>query len=138
MKKSKQNLDPSPLAELICPCGCENSFQPRRIDQIYLNSRHANHGYNHGKRKLRNPNKARILKIHGLNDSLLCKYFDLKPKEDYSFPLGIITAEGFDTRFHHGNVAIDGVTYFTSYHYRYTLWKSGSPNITYIKIEKHV
>ena len=138
MKKSKRSVDPSPLAELICPCGCENSFQPRRIDQIYFNSRHANHGYNHGKRKLLNPNTPRIQKILHKNDSLLRKYHELKPTEDYSFPLGIITTEGFDTRFHLGNTNVEGVSYFTSYHYRYTLWKGESPNITYIKIENHV
>ena len=79
-----------------------------------------------------------IQKILGKNDSILRKFYELKPNDDYSFPLGILTAEGFDTRFNLGNVPIEGILFFTSYHFRYTLWKDDNQELTFIKIEKHV
>ena len=127
---------PSPIPRRECECGCGNSFQPNRKDHIYLNTQHANFGYNHGKRKELNPNNSTIQKITRRNDSLLRKYHDLKPSENYEFPLGIITAEGFDTRFFTGTSQIEGETFHAMYNYCYKL--STKEKFTFILIKQHV
>lgn len=68
MKKVKS---PSPLAPRICACGCGNEFQPGRRDQVYLNSLHADSGYYRFKRKKRDPNSDKLIKLLRGNDSIL-------------------------------------------------------------------
>jgi hypothetical protein len=70
----ENNLDftlASPLKPRICPCGCEEEFQPIRRNQYHYNNQHAEYAYNHGKRKEKN--KVRLIeeKILRNNDNIL-------------------------------------------------------------------
>jgi hypothetical protein len=91
-------LNPSPLHNRICACGCDIEFQPNRIDQIYLNRLHANKAYNHGKRKQMHLREKAINKILKKNDDILGRFFALRAshRSSYTTYFDIIKAAGFD------------------------------------------
>lgn len=94
--KKKKSENPSPLPMRMCSCGCGNEFQPKRSDQVYLNSKHANYAYNNGKRKERYETEKLISKAIRLNDRIAEKFFnctkDLRPKVN----LVLLKMEGFE------------------------------------------
>ena len=75
IKQKKKSEDPSPLQMKVCACGCEIKFQPRRSDQLHLNSKHYNYAYNHGKRKIKYAQENSANKVIRKNDRILEKYF---------------------------------------------------------------
>lgn len=96
IRKKKKCENPSPLPMRMCSCGCENEFQPKRLDQVYLNSKHANFGYNNGKRKERYEKEKMITKAIRLNDRIAEKYFKCSESLRPRINLAILNMEGFD------------------------------------------
>ena len=114
----------SPLKPRICPCGCEEEFQPKRRDQKYYNSQHANYAYNHGKRKEKNKNRLIEEKILRNNDNVLERHHDLdQVKGICECFLKIIKADGFDFGYHIGVKNKNGIDYYFTYKYYYSLFK---------------
>ncbi len=95
MSRTKKNNDPSPLAKKICACGCEIEFQPKRSDQIYLNSQHADYAYNNGKRKERYESEKLISKAIRLNDRIAEKFFKCSESLRPKINLVLLRMEGF-------------------------------------------
>lgn len=96
ISKKKKSEDPSPLQQKICACGCENEFQPKRADQIYLNSRHADYAYNNGKRKERYESEKLISKAIRLNDRIAEKFFKCSESLRPRVNLVLLKMEGFN------------------------------------------
>ena len=92
----KKTKNPSPLASRICVCGCENEFQPTRSNQIYLDLRHANYGYNKGPRKKKYAKEQEVTKVIRKNDRTLEKYFRISKNDAIQLNLLIVLADGFD------------------------------------------
>jgi hypothetical protein len=133
MRKEK-DPSPHPLARRVCICGCKNDFQPVNTRHYYFNKQHANFGYNHGARKENQANQNRDEKIQRSNDHILPKYFKSSPANEVSLFLKILTADGFNQAYFVSPGDIDGVTYFYSYNYLFTIYKGGNEEI--IKILK--
>ena len=93
-KKSDKEI--SPLSKITCACGCNIEFQPGRIDQVYLNYRHANFAYNHGVRKKRYAEEKEISKIIRRNDRIMGKYYYENSNQYVRVRLGIVKEEGFN------------------------------------------
>ncbi|MDB3907426.1 hypothetical protein N9355_08125 [Crocinitomicaceae bacterium] len=125
---------PHPLAPRVCKCGCENTFQPVNTRHVYLNKRHGNFGYNHGSRKEKQRNQNRDEKIQRSNDRILAKYFSSSPANEVSIFLKNLTADGFDETYFVSSGDEDGVTYFFSHNYLFTIYQDGNDEI--IKILK--
>ena len=136
MSKNNIEKDPSPhpLAPRVCLCGCKNVFQPVNIRHVYLDKRHGNFGYNHGPRKEKQRNQNRDEKIQRSNDHLLTKYFKSSPGDEVMLFLKILTADDFDPTYFVSSTEIDGVTFFYSYNYLFTIYKLENEEI--IKILK--
>lgn len=98
----KKQENPSPLAVRICDCGCGIEFQPNRVDQFHLNSRHYDFAYNHGRRKEKYANENLVTKAIRKNDRILEKYFRLFKQETVTLNLVILQADGFDSRYYSG------------------------------------
>jgi hypothetical protein len=92
----KKTKNPSPLAPRICVCGCENEFQPTRSDQIYLDTIHANYGYNKGPRKKKYAKEQEVTKVIRKNDRTLEKYFRISKNDAIQLNLLIVQADGFN------------------------------------------
>ena len=130
-----QNPIPRPLSERICACGCNNYFQPKRKDQIYLNKQHANFGYNHGKRKSNNKSRLRQEKILRKNDDLLDKHYKSYNGVKYvDVHYEILNAENFQFGYQVGIYTDEGIQYYLSYRYKYYFYKI--KDIGMIKIMK--
>jgi hypothetical protein len=125
---------PSPLKERICACGCENGFQPKRRDQVYYNSIHANHGYNHGKRKKRDPNSSRINKLIRKNDNILRLFFEHKNPKNNLPELSSLYDAGLQSGLHIGKKRINEELFNCMYNFRYcTIKEEGK---VFVQIEK--
>lgn len=97
MTRVKKNIeDPSPIAKRKCLCGCGHEFQPNRIDQYFLNTKHYNHFYNNGPRKAKYAKEKDVTKVIRKNDRILEKYFELFKQINVEINLVILRAEGFD------------------------------------------
>lgn len=94
--KKKKSENPSPLPMRKCSCGCENEFQPKRSDQVYLNSKHANYAYNNGKRKERYESEKLISKAIRLNDRIAEKFYNCIKDTRKRVNLVLLRMEGFD------------------------------------------
>jgi hypothetical protein len=96
ISKKKKSEDPSPLAKKICNCGCGIEFQPNRVDQFHLNSRHYNYAYNNGPRKERYAREKLISKAIRLNDRIAEKFFKCSESLRPRINLVLLKMEGFD------------------------------------------
>jgi hypothetical protein len=94
--KKKKSEDPSPLQMKVCACGCEIEFLPKRSDQIYLNTQHANYAYNNGKRKERYASEKLISKEIRLNDRIAEKFFKCSKSLRPRINLVLLKMEGFN------------------------------------------
>lgn len=128
------NKSISPLKKRICKCGCEIKFQPRRKDQIYFDNLHANHGYNHGKRKERDPNSIIVNKLIRKNDSVLRFFYEQKEDKEVIIRLSTLKDTGFNSAMFVGNLVKDRRRYYLMYNYKYCFLST--KNKEYIKIEK--
>ncbi|PHR46514.1 MAG: hypothetical protein COA32_10240 [Fluviicola sp.] len=128
------NKSISPLKKRICKCGCEIEFQPRRKDQIYFDTIHANHGYNHGKRKERDPNSSTVIKHIRKNDSILRFFYEQKVGGEAKPRLSSLKDAGFNSAISVGNMEKDGRRYYFMYNYKYCFLST--ENKEYVKIEK--
>ncbi len=117
----KENLPlPRPIQARKCECGCGYTFHPNRRDQIYLNKQHADFGYNHGKRKLKNRNRNKVEKILLKNDNILEKHYKAEGRvERVDRYFDVIKAEGFNFSYHVGKGVEDGIVYYFTYNYNY-------------------
>ena len=129
----KKQENPSPLAVRICDCGCGIEFQPNRIDQFHLNSRHYDFAYNHGRRKEKYANENLVTKAIRKNDRILEKYFRLFKQETVTLNLVILQADGFDSRYYSGVETIGNNKFFCLYNYAFMLTKQGSITNVIIK-----
>ena len=107
----------SPLKERDCPCGCGESFIPKRRDQVYKNSRHANYAYNHGKGKQKSLGQRKAESQLRLNDKILEKFYVLDQRDTVIVFSLNLTAEGFDNSYFIGNEFKDDLLYKKSYNY---------------------
>lgn len=127
---------PRPIAERICACGCKHPFLPKRKDQVYFNSDHANYGYNHGKRKTKNENRNKEEKILGRNDNTMDRHFTINEVDGVAICyFEVLKADGYMFGYNIGEMEKDGLKYFFTYRYTYTLIKSHGKQ-TKIKITK--
>lgn len=125
----------SPLAPKICACGCENEFQPKRKDQVYLNKQHADFGYNNGKRKKKTviTKQERILRN---NDVILDDIWNRlsNGKNEVLCNYELMNLFDFNDAYFIGiNNQNDNPIYFT-YRYAYTIFFD--EKIKYLKIIK--
>lgn len=129
-----ERIEKSPLSTRICACGCENEFQPRRKDQVYLNKQHADHGYNNGKRKNNADTFNKQNKILKKNDNILhdiwSKLNDGRLSVNTTYE--VLNILGFDPNYFIGSKSIDNTVYFFSYRYLYCLYNENKK----IKIKK--
>lgn len=113
---------PRPIAPRVCACGCENTFQPSRKDQIYLNTQHANFGYNHGKRKEKNKARTKEEAILARNDEILHKHFISERGNDVVVRyFDVLKADKFKFAYHIGRDEEGGHVKWYSYRYRYEI-----------------
>ena len=127
MKPSKYSPPPpSPLKKRICQCGCLVEFQPTRKDQIYLNKQHADYGYNHQKRKSRDAEKIKQVKILAKNDRIIGKHFQANKRRDETATVyfDVLRADGYDFSLHVGMVEEEGREYFFTFHYFIQIYPS--------------
>lgn len=127
MKSSKYTPQPpSPLKKRICQCGCSVEFQPTRKDQIYLNKQHADYGYNHQKRKPRDAEKIKQVKILAQNDRIIGKHFLANKRRDETAIVyfDVLRADGYDFSLHVGMVEEEGREYFFTFHYFIQIYPS--------------
>lgn len=115
---------PHPLAIRECACGCGNSFQPRRRDQIFINKQHADYAYNNGKRKESSRIKKKEEAILAKNDMILHKHFlcEKSSKEVIRY-FDVLKADGFKFEYNIGSDEYEGVLYYFTYRYCYTIIK---------------
>ena len=121
---SKESLAPvpRPLADRICECGCKNPFQPTRKDQIYLNTQHANYGYNHGKRKEKNKSRSREEAFLAKNDEVLHKHYTCERRStEVVRYYDVLKADGFKFAYNIGRTEKNGDVLWYSYRYYYTI-----------------
>lgn len=131
MELSKEN-NSSPLQKKKCPCGCGESFIPKRRDQVYKNSRHANYAYNHGKRKQKTFGQKTAESQLRKNDKILEKYYKLYEKEVVIvFSLNLIS-DGFDHSFYIGNEIKEDFMYSKSYNYLFYEYEKDRRKLTRI------
>jgi hypothetical protein len=90
------NPHPYPLAKRVCKCGCGHSFQPKRHDQVYLNSQHANYGYNHGVRKEKLKSTKLLNKILAKNDQILGKHLRNRRANEATCSKFSLQTDGFE------------------------------------------
>ena len=129
-----KNYRNSPLKQRICNCGCDNEFWPKRKDQVYLDSRHANFHYNHFKRHKKNK-KNEINKILKRNDELLRFHYDKKKISECYVPLDKLLKNGFKPEYFIAmNNTTKPSTYF-SYYFTYS-YHLRNDQIKYIQIAK--
>ncbi len=95
-QKEKKQENPSPLAKRICGCGCGIEFQPNRVDQFHLNSRHYDFAYNNGPRKEKYAKEQAKTKIIRLNDRIADKFFNCSESLRPMVNLTLLKMEGFD------------------------------------------
>jgi len=134
----KKTRNPSPLALRICVCGCENEFQPTRSDQIYLDPKHANYGYNNGPRKEKYAKERASTKVMRKNDRTLEKYFRFSKNDAIKLNLLIVLADGFNsgffTRVLEKPVNNVNVRFHALYRYCFRIIKQG--DVEYIEIRE--
>ena len=131
MKLSEEN-NLSPLQKKKCPCGCKESFIPKRRNQIYKNSRHTNFAYNHGKRKLKSYGQKTAENQLRKNDKFLEKYYNLFENEvAIVFSLNLIS-DGFDHSFYIGHESKEDLIYHKSYNYLFHEYELDGRKLTRI------
>lgn len=129
---NQQPINSSPYKERECKCGCGSMFIPRRRDQVYLNSNHANHAYNHGKRKQKSKRQVEAEKQLRLNDKLLAKFFNyFKENEAVVLTLNL-KAEGFKHTFFIGHTLLGENLYYKSFNYLFREYKKDGVRLTKI------
>jgi hypothetical protein len=131
--KKKKSDNPSPLPMRTCACGCKIEFQPNRVDQFHLNSRHYDFAYNHGRRKEKYANENLVTKAIRKNDRILEKYFRLFKQETVTVNSVILKADGFDSRYYSGVETIGNNKFFCLYNYLFMLTREGSNTYVIIK-----
>lgn len=141
MKKEEHNkptiTSTSPHRERECMCGCETMFIPRRRDQVYLSSNHANHAYNHGKRKQKSKRQIEAEKQLRLNDRLLAKFYNYFKENEVAVLSLNLKAEGFDHSFFIGTSLIGKDLYYKSFNYLFKEYIKDGIKITKILIIKN-
>ena len=133
---NKKQIDISPYKEKECPCGCEEMFIPRRRDQIYFNSKHANNAYNNGKRKQSSKNQVTAEKQLRKNDKLLRKYHQLFKETEAVVASVTLKAEGFKHSFFIGNELQNEIIYYKSYNYHFREYELNGIKLTKILLPK--
>lgn len=116
-----QSIDPSPIPERICACGCGLRFQPRSVRKIYFNKQHADYGYNRKGRKIKGGSTIEIEKQLRLNDRILYKYFSNGNGEFFEGFLVSLLAEGFSTEYYTGSSKPSNELFCRSYNFMYTI-----------------
>tara|TARA_Y100000589_G_C27181907_1_gene641138 strand:+ start:2735 stop:3178 length:444 start_codon:yes stop_codon:yes gene_type:complete len=135
--RTETSIKTSPHRERICKCGCGESFIPKRRDQVYKNSRHANYAYNHGKRKQKTFGQKTAESQLRKNDKILEKYYKLCEKEVVIvFSLNLIS-DGFDHSFYIGNEIKEDFMYSKSYNYLFYEYEKNGRKLTRIIKQKN-
>jgi hypothetical protein len=125
---------PKPIPIKECECGCGYAFQPRRRDHIYLDTVHANYGYNHGKRKEKDEKAKELNKKLATNDRILKKYHDAYHVKPVVVDLINLKADGFRDNLFLSIGIENNETSFYLYHFAFVPYKND--NQTLVKILK--
>ena len=126
---------PRPIPPAVCKCGCGHTFQPRRKDQIYLNKQHADFGYNHNTRLVKDSKRKTVESTLRNNDNVLKKYFKAYKQGDCATCyLKALKEDSFDSAYFIGINEQGGKKLYYLYNYYYHI--SGKHNETIIKIYK--
>lgn len=126
---------PRPIPIAVCKCGCGHTFQPKRRDQVYLNKQHADFGYNHNTRLVRDSRRKTVERTLRSNDNVLKKYFKAYKQGDCATCyLKALKEDSFDSAYFIGINEQDGKKLYYLYNYYYHI--SGKHNETIIKIYK--
>lgn len=137
MSKLKEpQPSPAPLAPRICNCGCGNSFQPGRKDQIYLNKQHADFSYHHTIRKARNENQAVSESHLRQNDRICRKYFESSQDNEAIFFLESLKADGLNLSFFLGSSTLNDLRYYHIYNYMLHLFEENGIKKVKIRNQK--
>ena len=131
MVKNKTN---GPLRQRICNCGCDIEFWPKRKDQVYLDSRHANFHYNHYKRHKKNI-KNEVNKILKKNDELLRFYYERENLSECYVPLDELLNAGFKPEYFIAMNNTKKPSMYFSYYFTYS-YQLRKNQIKHIKITK--
>lgn len=137
-QKEKKQENPSPLAKRICGCGCGIEFQPNRVDQFHLNSRHYDFSYNNGPRKEKYAEEKEVTKAIRKNDRVLEKYSRVFKKDAFQLNFLIVKADGFNEGMFTRVVELPVQRVITNfqvlYNYCFRIIKQG--DVKYIEIRK--
>lgn len=129
-----ESVDPSPIAPRKCKCGCGNTFQPRRYDQVFINKQHADHYHYHMVKKPKRKVQNEIEKIHRKNDRICAKYVNANDGDPVDCNWESVLADGLDHKYMQGYIIEDEVKYILTYNYMFTIYKENE--IVKIKIKK--
>ena len=129
----KNVKSPSPLAPRICACGCGHEFQPTRKDKVYLNSIHADNGYNKFKRRKRDPNSDKLIKLLRGNDSILRFFYEKGRGKSNQIRLSSLLDAGLKTSVFVGKYEDGGYMYNCMYNFRYRILTKGEVDFVEIK-----
>lgn len=132
--QNPNEVDPSPIVPRKCKCGCGNTFQPRRHDQIYINKKHGDYYHYHKVKKPKEKVQNEIEKIHRKNDHICAKYVNANNGSPAVYNWESVLAEGFNHEYIQGECVEEGIKFVFTYNFMYTIFKQDE--IVKIKIKK--
>lgn len=123
----------SPIGIRNCKC-CGLPFQPKRVDQIFYNKKHADYYNYHNVKKPKQRIQNTIEKIHRKNDRICARYVNANGGNPIITYWEAICADGFNDQYIQGTCTKDNKTYTFTYNHMYTIIVDNG--IVKIKIEK--
>ena len=125
----------SPYQRIICPCGCDQSFRPKRSNQMYLNKQHADKAYYQNVKRPQQANQIWIEQKLRKNDNILAKYYNYYEGEIVICNVDPLIIDGFDPHYFIGKTIIKGETFLFSYNFLIRVFTVDG--IQQIKIKKN-
>ena len=107
----------SPYQRILCPCGCDQSFRPKRSNQIYLNKQHADKAYYQNVKRPQQANQNFIEQKLRKNYNILAKYYNYYEGEIVICNIDPLMADGFDAHYLIGKTIINGKAFLLSYNF---------------------
>ena len=117
LNKERASSFRSPYQRIICLCGCDQSFRPKRSNQIYLNKRHADKAYYQNVKRPQQANQNFIEQKLRKNDNILAKYYNYYEGEIVICNLDPLIIDGFDAHYLIGKTIIKGKAFLLSYNF---------------------
>lgn len=136
LSEKRTSEDRSPYKRIVCPCGCEQSFRPKRSNQIYLNKKHADKAYYQNITKPQQVNENFYRRWLRSNDKICGKYFNFYSGETVICNLESLMIEGFDLRYFMRKVTLGIEEYHLCYNYMIHIFEENG--IEKVKIRENV